>query len=50
MLNPESLDADNLNILYLAGEINPFDPNTDPRDLEDLQTYPHGPDRRGAGR
>ena len=32
-------EIDNLNILYLAGEIDPFDPTTDPRDLEDLQTY-----------
>ena len=39
MLNPELLDAGDLNILYLAGEINPFDPTTDPRDIEDLQTY-----------
>lgn len=32
-------DANQLNILYLAGDINPFDPATDPKDLEDLQAY-----------
>ena len=33
MLNPELLDAGDLNILYLAGEIDPFDPTTDPRGI-----------------
>jgi len=34
-----TIDADHLNILALAGDINPFNPATDPRDLEDLQAY-----------
>jgi hypothetical protein len=34
-----SIDGAHLNILTLAGEINPFDPDTDPADLEMLQEY-----------
>jgi hypothetical protein len=39
MLNTEFLDSGNLDILDLAGEINPFDPNANPEDIEDLQDY-----------